>query len=197
MPTRPLTALLMSLLLMPLLFTSPRHSHAAENLYFPSSDDSWETVSPQSVGWDGEKLNAALALAGQRRSSGVVILHGGRILAERYWDDPDDSARYLNMVTGRDSRGRAIEDVASAQKSVVAVLTGMAQERGYLQIDDPVSHYVGAGWSKLAVSQEAAVTIRHLLSMNSGLATDFSYAGRVRISRWDSRLARASWRDSV
>ncbi len=152
-------------------------THASEEMYFPGTDAGWETVSPESVGWDGAKLNAALELAGQRKSSGVVILHGGKIMAERYWDSPDASTRYRNMVTGRDSQGRSIEDVASAQKSVVAVLIGMAQERGYLEIDDPVSQYVGSAWSKLSADQEVAVTVRHLLSMNSGLATDFSYEG--------------------
>jgi len=58
----------------------------------------------------------------------------------------------------------------------VAVLTGMAQERGFLQIDDAVSEYVGAGWSQASPQQEAAISIRHLLSMSSGLATDFSFA---------------------
>ncbi len=154
----------------------PWSAEAAEQLYFPSPDGPWETIDPQSVGWNSSKLNAALDIAGARKSSGVVILHEGRIMAERYWDAPDDSRRYLNMLTGRDAQGRAIEDVASAQKSVVAVLTGMAQERGYLQIDDPVSKYVGEGWSRASPDQEAAISIRHLLSMNSGLATDFSFS---------------------
>lgn len=149
---------------------------AAEATYFPESDSDWQTVEPASVGWDARKLGDALDIAGQRKSSAVVILHRGRILAERYWDDPDDSARYRNMLTGRDPNGWAIEDVASAQKSVVALLTGMAQERGYLKLDDSVAQHVGVGWSKLPVERESLVTVRHLLSMNSGLATDFSFA---------------------
>ncbi len=149
---------------------------AAETLYFPDSGEHWETLEPTSVGWDSEKLGAALDVAGARKSSGVVILYKGRILAERYWEEADDSQSYRNLVSGRDARGRAIEDVASAQKSIVAVLTGMAQERGFLQIDDPVANYVGTGWTKASTSQEAAITIRHLLSMNSGLNTDFSFA---------------------
>ncbi len=150
-------------------------AQASEALYFPASDDSWEAVDPASVGWDQDKLNQALDVAGARDSSGVVILYKGRIMAERYWESPNNSSRYRNMVMGRDSKGRAIEDVASAQKSVVAVLTGMAQERGYLQIDDSVSTYLGAGWSKASLEQESAISIRHLMSMNSGLGVDFSF----------------------
>lgn len=152
-----------------------QHAVAAEQTYFPSADENWETVEPASVGWDPQKLNRVLDIAGLRQSSGVVILHKGRIMAERYWDEPDSAVRYTNSVTGRDDQGRVIEDVASAQKSVVATLTGMAQERGFIRLDDPVSQYVGVGWSKALPAQEAAISIRHLMSMNSGLATDFSF----------------------
>ncbi|MEX0963533.1 MAG: serine hydrolase domain-containing protein [Pseudohongiellaceae bacterium] len=172
--SRSTTSLTAVLLLLVLLGTQA--TEAAQSFYFPGSDADWETIEPQSVAWDPQKLDAALELAGARKSSGVVILHGGRIMAERHWESPDDSTAYRNMLTGRDLRGWAIEDVASAQKSVVAILTGMAQERGFLNLDDPVARYVGQGWSKLTTEQEAAVTIRHLLSMNSGLATDFTFA---------------------
>ena len=150
----------------------------ADDLYFPSSDDEWETVSPESIGWDVGALDEALALAGELRSSGVVILHNGRILAERYWDAPRDPA-YRRMVTGYDDDGHSIEDVASVQKSVVAVLTGMAQSRGFLSIHDSVGSYLDSGWSQATVEQEREITIRHLLSMTSGLDTEFRYAAEA------------------
>lgn len=143
-------------------------------LYFPPSGEDWETISPGQVGWNAQALSDALDVAGERSSSGVVIVHNGRIMAERYWEGPED-ARYRSFLTGLDEHGRAIEDVASAQKSVVAILAGMAQARGYLQLDDAVSNHLDAGWSKASPEQEQAITLRHLLSMNSGLATDFSY----------------------
>ncbi|MEQ8953135.1 MAG: serine hydrolase domain-containing protein, partial [Gammaproteobacteria bacterium] len=155
---------------------------AAADLYFPPDNDDWSIVAPQDVGWDPELLSAALDVAGERNSSGVVVLHNGRIMAERYWPAPDD-AGYRNFVTGHDDDGHAIEDVASAQKSVVAILAGMAQERGYLDLDDPVSRYLGVGWSQATQVQEQAITIEHLLSMTTGLATDFTYAGPAG-SRW-------------
>ena len=149
------------------------HSLAAE-LYFPDDNGDWDTVSPASAGWDADLIDAALTIAGNRDSSGVVILHNGRIMAERYWNAPDVEA-YRLFLQGYDEQGHAIEDVASAQKSVVAVLAGMAQERGYLSLEDSVTEYLGAGWSKASSAQESVITIRHLLSMTSGLATDFSY----------------------
>ena len=65
---------------------------AAEDdaLYFPPDGGTWETVTPAAAGWDPARLDAALALAADRASTGVVILHRGRIMAERHWtlDDP-------------------------------------------------------------------------------------------------------------
>ena len=43
------------------------------------------------MGWDEAKLNAALDLAGERASTGVVVLHHGRIMAERYWELEKDA----------------------------------------------------------------------------------------------------------
>ncbi len=148
---------------------------SGQSIYFPPDEGTWERVDPADVGWDAEGLSAALDVAGSRNSSGVLILHDGRIMAERYWQ--------LVEPSRADSQGRAIEDVASAQKSVAAVLVGIAQERDLLQLDDPVSRHLGSGWSNASAQQEQAITIRHLLSMNSGLATDMSFAAEAG-TRW-------------
>ncbi len=147
---------------------------AAPDLYFPADQGEWERIDPAKVGWDSAKLDAALEVAGARNSSGVVILLGGRILAERYWELPDAPARYINYISGHDAAGHVIEDVASAQKSVVAVIVGIAQEKGFLSIDDPVSKFLGNGWSKTSIEDENRITVRHLMTMTSGLATDLS-----------------------
>lgn len=152
----------------------PRLSLAAE-FYFPQSDANWEHAEPAQLGWDTDLLEAAIDVAEESKSSGVLILHHGRILAERYWQNPDNSQRYTNFLTGRDAADRAIEDVASAQKNVTSLLVGMAQERGYLTLDDSISDHLGSGWSAANTAQESAITIRHLLSMNSGLAPDLSF----------------------
>ena len=149
---------------------------SAQSLYFPPADGPWEEIEPGSAGWNAERLSAALDIAGERSSSGVIILHNGRVMAEQYWQLENPSRRYQNFLQGHDAQGRVIEDVASAQKSVVAVLTGMAQERGLVNVEDPVSKYLGKGWSQALLEKENAITIRHLLSMNSGLATDMSYS---------------------
>ena len=158
----------------------PREEEGA--FYFPPKEGRWARVDPAAVGWDPAKIEAALTFAGERASSGVVILHRGRILAERYWDREPTARlpggrlnRYFHMLHGKDPVGRAVEDVASVQKSVVSVLAGIAQEKGLLSVGDPVHKHLGPGWSKAPRDAEAKITLRHLIAMSSGLSDQLEY----------------------
>ncbi len=64
---------------------------AANELYFPKDD--WETVKPAAAGWNPDKLSTAIDFAMSRKSSGIVILYRGRIMAERHQDLQPKSAR--------------------------------------------------------------------------------------------------------
>lgn len=125
--------------------------HAADGLYFPRAGE-WARITPAEVGWNADALNEALDVAGARRSSSMVVLYRGKILAEKNW---------LNPVTP--------EDVASVQKNITSVLIGIAQEKKLLRLDDAVAKHLGQGWSK-AGEKEMAITIRHLATMTSGLS---------------------------
>jgi len=146
----------------------------AQHLYFPPEDGTWEMVDPASVGWNPRGLQDALRVAVDRSSSGVVILYRGRIMAEAYWEPKDPPALYRSMQGGNTPTGEPIEDVASAQKSIVAGLVGIAVDRGIVALDDPVTEYLGAGWSEAPEADERRITIRHLLTMTSGLAEDLT-----------------------
>ena len=152
------------------------------SLYFPPAKGPWEKIDPAKIGWNPAKLKEALDYAGKNKSSSVVILYRGRILAEQYWPlNPKEKTAegkpnpYFHMRLGKDAKGRAIEDVASAQKSVTAMLVGIAQHKGLLKITDPVHKHLGKGWSKAPAEAEARITIRHLISMNSGLDTRLQF----------------------
>jgi len=142
---------------------------AARPLYFPTADN-WETVAPADVGLNTDKLQSALDYAGRNQSSSVVILHRGKIVAEQHWKPgANGSTKYGRRTIARTKTGNSIEDVASAQKSVVSILVGIAQEKGHLKISDQVDQYLGTGWSKASRQQEQAITIRHLITMTTGL----------------------------
>ncbi|MDB2445226.1 beta-lactamase family protein [Gammaproteobacteria bacterium] len=150
-------------------------SNAANDLYFPMEDTDWEVISPSEAGWDPALLAEAVKLAGDRKSSGLLILQNGKIIAEQYWERPDASLRYRNSLQKFDLQNRPIEDVASVQKSITAILVGIAQTRGFLTLEDSVTSYVGSGWSNASLTQESAITIRHLLTMTSGLTSDLFF----------------------
>ncbi len=122
--------------------------------YFPPDDGaSWEIIAPARLGYDTAALRGAIDWAGTQRSTAVVILWRGRIVAERYWN---------GWTPTKDSI------IASASKSVVSTMVGELARQGRLSLDSAVTNYLGVGWSR-SPSTEARITVRHLLGMMSGL----------------------------
>ena len=58
---------------------------------------------------------------------------------------------------------------ASAGKTLTAFLTGIAQQEGLLNIGDKTSKYLGEGWTSAPAEKEDLITIRHQLTMTTGL----------------------------
>lgn len=154
--------------------------------YFPRPDAKWETVKAKKAGLNPEGIQDALDLSFRNQSTSVVILYRGRIVAERHLlnDDPKlKEIRLGRMRIGANSAGYSIEDVASVQKSVTSLLVGLTVNKQLLQLDDPVSKYLGAGWSKATPSQEARILVRHLITMSSGLNRKLEYVAKPG-TRW-------------
>lgn len=124
-------------------------------LYFPPiTGNTWETVSPQSLGWNTARLDSLHDLLERKNTKAFIVLKNGRIVIEDYFGSfTQDSAWYW----------------ASAGKSLTGFLTGMAQDQGIVNINDSVSKHLGAGWSSCAPDKEGLITIKHQLSMTTGL----------------------------
>ncbi|MFN3445027.1 MAG: serine hydrolase [Bacteroidia bacterium] len=124
-------------------------------LYFPPiTGNTWETVSPQSLGWNTARLDSLHDLLERKNTKAFIVLKNGRIVIEDYFDSfTQDSAWYW----------------ASAGKSLTGFLTGMAQDQGIVNINDSVSKHLGEGWSSCAPDKEGLITIKHQLSMTTGL----------------------------
>jgi len=126
-----------------------------QTLYFPPiGSDTWETITPAALSWDVTKLNEAIAYVGSTKGYGLIILYKGRIVTEKYWNNWTMDTRY---------------NIASAGKSVAAFLTGVAQQEGLLNINDKKSKYLGSAWTSLPAAKEDLITIRHPLTMTTGL----------------------------
>lgn len=131
-------------------------------------------ILPEIAGWNAAALEDYLSYAEAQNSTGIVIIDRERIITERFWPAPEGDATFALFVHGTAADGALVEDVASLQKSIVALLAGIAVDKGLLDVAYPVSHYLGAGWSKAAPETEAAITVRHLMEMNSGLKEDLT-----------------------
>ncbi len=120
--------------------------------------------------WNDPALEDLASYCRSQRTTGLLVVENRRTVLERYWAVPAGSElferRYLHG-TARD--GALREDVASQQKSLVALVAAIAVDRGLLDLEQPVSHYIGRGWSRAETAQEGAIVVRHLLEMCSGL----------------------------
>lgn len=141
-----------------------------------SAGAGFSPIDPVRAGWNPAALADLLDYLQAQRSTGVLIVQDRRVVAQKNWPLPPDAARFrASFVHGVSADGALIEDVASAQKSFVAVLAAIAIERGKLDVERPVAAYLGAGWSKASPEQEAPIRVRHLLEMNSGLSERFTF----------------------
>jgi CubicO group peptidase (beta-lactamase class C family) len=121
-------------------------------------------------------MSDLLDYARDRNTTGLLVIRDGKILTEQNWPAPEGDAMFANFVYGRSADGALLEDVASQQKSFVAVLMAIAADKGLVDLEKPVSAYLGAGWSKAAPQQEAAIRVIDLLTMSSGLDEKFAFA---------------------
>jgi len=161
--------------------TADGQDQGSNDLYLPPVDNrGWEAVDPVDAGWNPGALEAVFEYAETKYTTGMVILWHGRLLAERYWPPPPElkvKPEQFKQFTfhGRTTEDWPREDVASAQKSVISFLVGVAASKGLIDIERPVSVYLGEGWTKASLEQEGQITVRHLLSMASGLDNVLGY----------------------
>jgi CubicO group peptidase (beta-lactamase class C family) len=119
-------------------------------------------------------IDRAIELARTGNSTDLVVLHHDRVVVDERWQ-PD----------------AAPQDIASAQKSVTAVLTGIAVGRGLVSRTDRVSDHLGDGWTGCNPPEvERAITLDHLLTMTSGLGDDMTFVAAPG-TWWDYNLGAA------
>ncbi|MFL5295275.1 MAG: serine hydrolase domain-containing protein [Phenylobacterium sp.] len=126
----------------------------------------------------GAAMQAVLDYLQGQRTTGFLAVQDRKPLVERNWPAPADArpAFRATALYGTDAEGARLEDVASQQKSFVAVLAAIAVDKGLLDVGRPVSDYAGPGWSKAEPGQEAKIRVVDVLTMSSGLKEDFTYA---------------------
>ena len=129
---------------------------AVEQMYFPPIDGSatWENKSVADLGWNQSAVQPLLDYLNLKNSKSFIILVNGRIVMENYFNGHTATSPWY---------------WASAGKTLTSTMTGIAQEEGFLNINNKVSDYIGTGWTSETLAKENLITCKNLLSMNSGL----------------------------
>ncbi len=127
----------------------------SQTLYFPPLlGNTWDTLSPASLGWCEPKIDSLLDYLEAKNSKAFILLKDGKIVIEKYFGTfTIDSVWYW----------------ASAGKTLTGFAVGIAQQEGFLSIQDTTSDYLGTGWTVCPPLKEEKITIRHQLTMSSGL----------------------------
>lgn len=136
---------------------SPALGH---DLFLPTADETWETASPTSLGWDRAALDEVCDFVRDTQGNSFLILKDGRIVVERHWTAAGAAHAQYVMSTG---------------KSITAFLVGVAMAEGKLTLGQPVSEILGPGWSRATPAQEREIRVEHLLTMTSGLDARLAY----------------------
>jgi CubicO group peptidase (beta-lactamase class C family) len=123
--------------------------------YFPPvGSTEWQITSAASLGWNETALNGLYSYLEAKNTKAFIILKNGRLVAEKYFGSFNAESNWY---------------WASAGKTATAMLVGIAQQEGLLQINHKTSQYLGAGWTSAPPLKENLITIRHQLTMTAGL----------------------------
>ncbi len=137
------------------LFVLPTLFLHAQSLYFPPVvGNTWDTLSPSSLGWCTDQIDPLFDYLDGTNTKAFIILKDGKIVIEHYFGTfTRDSIWYW----------------ASAGKTLTSFMVGIAQQEQFLSISDTTSQYLGQGWTDCTPAQEDKITIRHQLTMTTGL----------------------------
>lgn len=135
-------------------FACMAHTGHAQLYFPPNGSDTWETIDPAEFQWCDSTIAQLYDYLETNQSKAFILLKDGKIVLEQYFNGHNATTSWY---------------WASAAKTLTAMLVGIAQSEGLLELTDPTSDYLGEGWTACTPQQEQAITIWHQLTMTSGL----------------------------
>ncbi|MFD1064071.1 serine hydrolase domain-containing protein [Winogradskyella litorisediminis] len=124
-------------------------------LYFPPlNSDEWGTISTSQLGWNENAKQELLNYLENSDTEGFIILHEGKIAIESYFNG-------ANQFTNN--------PWFSAGKTLTAFTLSIAEQEGFLDIENSSNLYLGEGWSSLSNQQENAIKVKNHVTMTTGL----------------------------
>lgn len=126
-----------------------------DELYFPPiNSGAWETISLSDLGWNENNLQPLLNFVEEENSKAFIILQNGRIAVEWYADDFSATQNWY---------------WASAGKTLTSVTVGIAEQEGFIDLNNQTNSYLGDGWTAMPQAREDAISVLNQLTMTSGL----------------------------
>jgi CubicO group peptidase (beta-lactamase class C family) len=122
----------------------------AEEIY-PTAE--WQ-VADDGAGMSAEGREALRRYMESKGTRAAVVVRGGRIAAEWYWEGADAATQFRCY---------------SVTKSVASTAVGFLVEDGVVRLDESAATYIPE-WREDA---REGVTLRHLLTMTSGIRNDY------------------------
>jgi CubicO group peptidase (beta-lactamase class C family) len=131
-------------------------------MYFPPTGSIWERSTPASLGWDESKIPDLDKFLVDSNTRALIVLKDGKIVIEKYL-----GKQLIN--TSQDFFATSNWYWASAGKTLTSAVVGIAESQGKVSLTAKTSDYLGAGWTSLTPEQENKITVRHQLTMTTGL----------------------------
>lgn len=129
-----------------------------ENYELDSANYNWETASPDSLGFNASLINTAISEASAKGFiNSVIVIRNGKIAAEKYFN------------------GRNVfstQTVRSVSKSFLSALVGIAVNRELISLDQKMIEFFPEYQSAITDQRVNNITLRHLLTMRSGIKGD-------------------------
>jgi CubicO group peptidase (beta-lactamase class C family) len=149
--------------------------------YWPTKE--WRTAGPEESGMDGTILSGISSQMAAHQMLAALVVRNGSIVYERYRPEYYAGSQF---------------PIYSCTKSITSALVGIALDRGLIKsIDRPVSEFFPRIAQTADAPRKSRLTLRHLLSMSSGLdwsewgAWDYYFQPMVDSPNWvDFVLAR-------
>lgn len=130
-------------------------SGKAQSLYFPPlTGNVWDSILPSSLNYCQPRIDSLYNYLQAKNTKSFILLKDGKRVLEKYFGTyTRDSVWYW----------------ASASKSLAGFITGIAQQKGFININNAASQYLGTGWTSAPLAKENLITVKHLITMTSGL----------------------------
>ena len=118
----------------------------------------WEVSTPDALGLNGTMLNSAFSEASAKGFiNSIIVIRHGKIAAEKYFN-----GRNVNSY----------QTVRSVSKSFLSALIGIAVNKGILDLDQKMIDSFPEYKSEVTDTNVNNITLRHLITMRSGVKGD-------------------------